>query len=88
MTRAAELSLDLDGSYGIDTRSGCGGPPRGEQSEDIDRSRFHPEVALIDIGMPDLNGYELARQIRSEPWWRHVALVTVSDGGWSGKFPV
>jgi CheY-like chemotaxis protein len=29
---------------------------------------FHPDVALLDIGMPRLNGYDAARAIRSEPW--------------------
>ncbi|HJS90298.1 MAG TPA: PAS domain-containing protein [Steroidobacteraceae bacterium] len=42
---------------------------------------LHPQVALLDIGMPELNGYELARQIRSEPWGQHMMLVAVTGWG-------
>ncbi|HEY2592231.1 MAG TPA: PAS domain-containing protein, partial [Steroidobacteraceae bacterium] len=42
---------------------------------------YHPDTALIDIGMPELNGYELARRIRTEPWGRHVRLVAVTGWG-------
>src|SRR5262249_36813289 len=41
---------------------------------------FAPDVALIDLGMPKLNGFETARQIRQQPWGRHVSLVAVT--GW------
>ncbi|MGH8296228.1 MAG: hybrid sensor histidine kinase/response regulator, partial [Steroidobacteraceae bacterium] len=41
----------------------------------------HPEIALLDIGMPELNGYELARQIRSQPWGQHMMLVAVTGWG-------
>jgi PAS domain S-box-containing protein len=42
---------------------------------------YHPDTALIDIGMPELNGYQLARQIRAEPWGRNVRLVAVTGWG-------
>jgi DNA-binding response OmpR family regulator len=35
---------------------------------------FQPEVAIIDIGLPDLDGYELARQIRERTHCRLFAL--------------
>jgi PAS domain S-box-containing protein len=41
----------------------------------------HPDVALLDIGMPEFNGYDLARQIRAEPWGRHMVLVAVTGWG-------
>jgi PAS domain S-box-containing protein len=41
---------------------------------------FRPDVILLDIGMPRLNGYETARRIREEPWGRNVVLV--AQTGW------
>jgi PAS domain S-box-containing protein len=42
--------------------------------------RFCPDVALLDIGMPKLNGYDTARKMRQEPWGREMLLVALS--GW------
>ncbi|MCM5679713.1 PAS domain S-box protein [Schlegelella sp. S2-27] len=42
---------------------------------------FRPEVILLDIGMPRLNGYDTARQMRQEPWGRHVLLVALTGWG-------
>ena len=44
---------------------------------------FRPHVAMLDIGMPKLNGYEVARQIRAEPWGRTAVLVAVTGWGQS-----
>ena len=42
---------------------------------------FHPHVALLDIGLPRLNGYEAARRIREQPWGRDVVLIAVTGWG-------
>lgn len=42
---------------------------------------FRPQVALLDIGMPELNGYEVARHIRSMEWGRDIYLVAVTGWG-------
>ena len=44
-------------------------------------ARFRPDVILLDIGLPGLNGYEAARRIREEPWGRAVMLVAVTGWG-------
>jgi signal transduction histidine kinase/integral membrane sensor domain MASE1/CheY-like chemotaxis protein len=45
--------------------------------------RWHPEVAIIDIGLPGLDGYALARAVRSEPQLNGVLLVALT--GYSGS---
>ena len=37
-----------------------------------------PQVMLLDIGMPTKNGYDLAREVRSQPWGAYVRLIAVS----------
>jgi len=40
-----------------------------------------PQVALLDIGMPGLNGYEVARRLREQPWASGVRLIAVTGWG-------
>lgn len=42
---------------------------------------FHPELVLLDIGLPKLNGYDVARRIRQQPWGRDVILVALTGWG-------
>ena len=42
---------------------------------------FRPEVGILDIGMPDMNGYELAGALRQEPWAAHIHLIAVTGWG-------
>ncbi|MDB5035346.1 MAG: domain S-box [Chlorobi bacterium] len=42
---------------------------------------FLPDMVLLDIGMPGMNGYEVARRIREESWGRNVVLVAVTGWG-------
>jgi PAS domain S-box-containing protein len=50
----------------------------------LDRMReLRPEVALLDIGMPDMNGYAVASALRSEPWARDMVLIALT--GWGGE---
>ena len=40
-----------------------------------------PELALLDLGMPVLDGYETARRMRAEPWGRDMRIVALSGWG-------
>jgi len=51
----------------------------GAQALQIGRE-FHPQVVLLDIGLPDLDGYEVARRMRASAWGANVPLVAVT--GW------
>jgi PAS domain S-box-containing protein len=42
---------------------------------------FDPDVILLDIGMPKLNGFDAARRIRQETWGKNVVLVAVTGWG-------
>jgi signal transduction histidine kinase len=43
--------------------------------------RVRPDVAVLDIGMPGLTGYEVAERIRAEPWGREMILIAVTGWG-------
>jgi CheY-like chemotaxis protein len=45
---------------------------------------FRPDAALLDIGMPDLTGYEVARELRREPWGASVQLIALTGWGQDG----
>jgi two-component system CheB/CheR fusion protein len=44
-------------------------------------SRHKPDVALIDIGLPDINGYDVARRIRELPEGQDMKLLAVTGFG-------
>jgi CheY-like chemotaxis protein len=43
--------------------------------------RHRPDVVLLDVGMPELDGYEVARRIRARPDGAHVLLIAVTGWG-------
>ena len=42
---------------------------------------FRPQVILMDVGMPRLNGYEVARRLRAQEATRGVVLIAISGYG-------
>ncbi|MBC7443327.1 MAG: response regulator, partial [Ramlibacter sp.] len=42
---------------------------------------FRPDVALLDIGMPRLDGYEVCRQIRQQAWGKSMVLFALTGWG-------
>jgi CheY-like chemotaxis protein len=43
--------------------------------------RFRPEVVLMDVGMPVLNGHEATRRIRAEPWGQKMRILALTGWG-------
>jgi signal transduction histidine kinase len=62
--------------YGHEVFSAANGRAALECAE-----RHLPEVALLDIGMPLLDGYEVARRIRAQAWGKQVTLLALTGWG-------
>jgi PAS domain S-box-containing protein len=52
----------------------------GLEAMEIGQS-FQPDIVLMDLGMPKLNGYDAARRLRQEPWGRELTLVATTGWG-------
>ncbi len=52
----------------------------GREGVDI-AVQFRPHVMILDIGLPKLNGYEVCRRIREQPWGKEVVLIAVTGWG-------
>ena len=63
-------------AYGHDVRTAHDGLAGVQAALD-----YQPDVALLDIGLPGLNGYEVAKRIRLEPTLKHVVLVALTGYG-------
>jgi PAS domain S-box-containing protein len=61
---------------GHEVRQACD----GLQALEVGRT-FQPEVVLMDLGMPNLNGFAAAQRIRQEPWGAGVMLVATTGWG-------
>ena len=42
---------------------------------------LRPQVVLLDLGMPGLSGYDVARRIREQPWGQEIVLVALTGWG-------
>ena len=47
---------------------------------------FQPHIVLLDIGLPDLNGYEVAKRLRLLPETKHMILIALSGYGQAEDF--
>lgn len=52
----------------------------GQQGIEL-AEKYCPEVVLLDIGLPNLNGYEVCRRIRNMPWGKNVILIACTGWG-------
>jgi CheY-like chemotaxis protein len=44
-------------------------------------AEFRPEIVLLDLGLPGLDGYETARQMRATEWGQPAILIAVTGWG-------
>jgi CheY-like chemotaxis protein len=65
--------LEIDGYEVYDA-------PDGQAAIALAR-KVRPHIALIDLGLPDLNGYELAIRLRGEPQLKGMALIALTGYG-------
>ena len=42
---------------------------------------FQPDIALVDVGLPDMDGYEVARRLRMLPGGKDVKLIAITGYG-------
>ena len=61
---------------GNETRIACDGLEAVHAAE-----TFKPDVVLLDIGMPKLNGYDACRRIREQPWGKDMVLIALTGWG-------
>ena len=73
---AAELLADALDAMGHTTRIAFDGPSGLDAA-----AGFVPDIAFLDIGLPAMDGYELARKMRTELAFPHLRLVALTGYG-------
>ena len=43
--------------------------------------KYRPEVVLLDIGLPRLDGHEVCRRVREQPWGRNILIIALTGWG-------
>jgi len=73
---AAELLTELLGAKGYATRVAFDGPTGLQVARE-----FQPHLAILDVGLPVMDGYELASKLRQEPTLQSLKLVALTGYG-------
>jgi CheY-like chemotaxis protein len=73
---SAESLAMLFQMMGHDVRSAL----NGLEAVDV-AANFRPDLIVLDIGMPGLDGYEVCRRIRQQPWAQAVVIAALT--GWT-----
>jgi DNA-binding response OmpR family regulator len=73
---AADSLALLLGLEGHEARVAYAGRPAIEVAHE-----FKPEVAILDLGLPDLSGYDVARLLRQDPALARVELIALTGWG-------
>ena len=67
------VMLELSGNRVRDAADGENGLRMAEEEA--------PDVMIVDIGLPDLNGYEIATRVRAAPWGGDILLIALTGYG-------
>jgi CheY-like chemotaxis protein len=43
--------------------------------------KLRPDVLLLDIGLPKIDGYEVCRLVRRQPWGKRMSIVAMTGWG-------
>src|SRR5215216_6734221 len=43
--------------------------------------KYRPEVVLLDIGLPKLDGHEVCRRVRKQPWGKNIIMIAITGWG-------
>ena len=73
---AADSLALLLGLEGHDVRVAYAGRPAIEVAHE-----FRPEIAVLDLGLPDLSGYDVARLLRQDPALERIELIALTGWG-------
>lgn len=46
---------------------------------------FNPDLVLLDVMMPSINGFEVCRTIRQNPDWAHIKIIMLTAKGREGE---
>jgi DNA-binding response OmpR family regulator len=74
---AADMLADLLGARGFPVRTAYNGADALRVLRD-----YHPRIGILDIGLPDMLGYDLAREVRRDP---HEEMLLVAVTGWGAE---
>jgi len=77
--QAADVAAELLGLYGYQTAVAYSGAEGLETAKE-----FAPDVILLDLGMPVMDGFQVAAKLRAQPEFVNLALVAFTAWGDKG----
>jgi signal transduction histidine kinase len=75
-TDAADMLTMMLRGWGQETRVAHDGPAALELARE-----FRPQIVLLDLGLPRLHGYEVARRLRQQSWGRNITVIAITGWG-------
>lgn len=73
LVESLALLLELEG---FETKTAYDGIEAIEKA-----GSYRPDVILLDIGLPRMNGYDVCRTIRAQPWGKDIAVIALTGWG-------